>query len=74
MPPQALYQADLGLAVIFAANFFFWFWISEDRMRYLFSGWAIIDYITIIPSFIMYGINAVANVYVPGLNFLRVLR
>jgi hypothetical protein len=33
----------------------------------------LVDVVTIVPSFVLYGLGAVAET-VPGLNFLRVLR
>jgi len=71
---QALYHVDLALACVFALNWVFWFWVAEDRVKYVFSFLTLIDAITIIPAFALYGLGAIVNTNVPGLNFLRVLR
>lgn len=72
--PQALYHCDLALACIFSLNWAFWFWIAEDRLRYIFSFLTLVDVVTIVPSFVLYGMGATVAETVPGLNFLRVLR
>lgn len=48
--------------------------MAEDRLRYVFSFLTAVDAVTIIPAFVLYGMGAVVNETVPGLNFLRVLR
>lgn len=73
-PLQALYHTDLALAVIFAVNWVFWFWVAEDRLRYVFSFFSFVDAVTIIPAFVLYGVSAFVSQHIPGLNFLRVLR
>lgn len=71
---QVLYHVDLILACLFAANWAFWLWVAEDRLRYIFSFLTAVDAVTIIPAFVLYGMGAIVNETVPGLNFLRVLR
>lgn len=71
---QALYHVDLALACVFTLNWAFWFWVAEDRIKYVFSFLTLIDAITIIPAFALYSLGAIVNTNVPGLNFLRVLR
>jgi hypothetical protein len=71
---QALYHTDLALACVFTLNWVFWFWIAEDRLRYIFSFLTLVDVVTITPSFVLYGLGATVAETVPGLNFLRVLR
>lgn len=73
-PRQALYSADLALACFFSLNWLFWLWIAEDRLRYIFSLMTAIDFITIIPSFVLYGVASDLIGGLPGINVVRVLR
>lgn len=71
---QVLYDVDFALAIFFALNWLFWYWLAEDRLRYVFSFMSLIDFVTITPSFVLYSLEGELAIQIPGLNFLRVLR
>lgn len=71
---QLLYDVDFALAIFFALNWLFWFWLSEDRLRYAFSFLTLVDAVTIIPAFVLYSLEGEQARSIPGLNFLRILR
>eukprot|EP00878_Enallax_costatus_P004556 GHUV01004797.1.p1 GENE.GHUV01004797.1~~GHUV01004797.1.p1 ORF type:complete len:827 (+),score=239.90 GHUV01004797.1:555-3035(+) len=71
---QVLYDVDFALAIFFSLNWLFWFWLSEDRLRYVFSFMSAIDFVTITPSFVLYSLKGELAVQIRGLHFLRILR
>lgn len=71
---QVLYDVDFSLAIFFALNWLFWFWLAEDRLRYVFSFLSLVDAVTIIPAFVLYSLEGEMARSIPGLNFLRILR
>jgi hypothetical protein len=58
---QVLYDVDFALALFFSANWLLWFWLAEDRLRYVFSLMSLIDAITIIPAFVLYRLEVCVN-------------
>jgi glucan phosphoethanolaminetransferase (alkaline phosphatase superfamily) len=51
---QVLYDVNFALALFFSANWLLWFWLAEDRLRYVFSLMSLISAVTIIPAFVLW--------------------
>lgn len=76
---QVFLYIQLALACVFTINWVFWFWVAPDELRYIFSSSTAIDFVTIVPEFVLFGLAVSTSVEatadtLPRLNFLRVLR
>lgn len=72
-------QIQLSLACFFVVNWAFWLWVAQDRWRFVFSGTTLVDFITVVPEFVLFGLAKSVSVPVtaetlPNFNVLRVLR
>ena len=75
---QALVRFDFICACFFTINWFIWFWVAQDRLSYVFSLDSFVDFLTIVPSVILFIVNNVTTaadrLEVTGITVLRVFR
>ena len=62
--------AELTMGVIFAVDYSFRFYLAKDKIKYFFSALAIIDFVTVLPTFVFAAMAMKGS----SVTFLRVLR
>jgi len=71
LPENGIWQTiELCMGVIFAIDYIFRFYLAKDKIKYFFSPLAIIDFITVLPTFVFAAMALKGS----SVTFLRVLR
>jgi voltage-gated potassium channel len=64
---------DKGLLVLFSIEYFLRLWVAKNRLRYIFSFYALIDLLAILPVFVgLFNVEFLR--IIRGLRILRILR